>query len=641
MNSPVPAVPPSPNKKATATVVRFFSGFWSWLDFSRRAIFNLIFLFIVIALIAAIFSGDKLKLQDKTALVLNLSGPVVEQQSGGLRDRLTAQAAGNDVGAQTQLRDVLMVLDAAAKDKKIDRVVLILDDFSNTGLANLREVAAALERFKASGKQVVAWGSNFDQKQYYLAAHASEVMLHPMGMVYIDGFGRYRNYYRDALDKIGVTAHVIRVGTYKNFGEPYFANAPSKATMESDAYLYDALWKTYTDGVEAARKMPPGSIVKTINELPEQFAAANNNAAKLALSNKLVDSLKTRDEMRQMMIERGAKDDTHPDQKTFRQVSFYNYLDSIKPKVPFAIGDAVGVVVAEGEITDGAAPAGAIGGRSTAELIRRAREDVKIKAIVLRVNSPGGSAFGSELVRHELELTRTAGKPVVVSMGNVAASGGYWIAMAADEIIADEATVTGSIGVFAILPTAEKALEKLSVNTGGYTTTWLGGGYDPRRALDPRFEQLIQGSINNIYNEFTTKAATARKTTPDKIDAVAQGRVWTGAQAKERGLIDRTGSFTDAIKSAAAKAKLPEDVRVAYIEPELSKFERILQQFGVDATSSIGSLAAQFNLRLIPVGIPNAAINEAQKDLLWLSEMADKSKSGMPFMALTHCLCGR
>ena len=636
------SLPPTqaPDKRSS-TLYRIISGFWSFLDASRRALFNLIFLFIIIVLIIALLSSDKLKLQDKTALVLNLNGPVVEQQSGSVRDRITAQAAGNDGGAQTQLRDVLMVLDAAAKDKRIDRVLLILDDFSNTGLANLREVAAALERFKASGKQVVAWGSNFDQKQYYLAAHASEVMLHPMGMVYIDGFGRYRNYYRDALDKIGVTAHVIRVGTYKNFGEPYFANAPSKATMESDAFLYDALWKTYTDGVETARKLPAGSIAKTINELPELFTAAGNNAAKLALQNKWVDSLKTRDEMRQMMIERGAKDDEHADQKTFRQVSFGAYLDSVKPKVAFGMGDAIGVVVAEGEITDGAAPAGAIGGRSTAELIRRARDDDKIKAIVLRVNSPGGSAFGSELIRHELELTRTAGKPVVVSMGNVAASGGYWISMAADEVIADVTTITGSIGVFAILPTAEKALEKLSVNTGGYTTTWLGGGYDPRRALDPRFEQLIQGSISNIYNEFTTKAATARKTTPEKIDAVAQGRVWTGAQAKERGLIDRTGSFNDAIKSAAAKAKLPEDVRVAYIEPEPSKFERILQQFGVDASSTIGTLAAQFNLRLIPAGIPNGAINEAQKDMLWLSEMSEKSRIGMPFMALTHCLCGR
>ena len=636
------SLPPTqaPDKRSS-TLYRIISGFWSFLDASRRALFNLIFLFIIIVLIIALLSSDKLKLQDKTALVLNLNGPVVEQQSGSVRDRITAQAAGNDGGAQTQLRDVLMVLDAAAKDKRIDRVLLILDDFSNTGLANLREVAAALERFKASGKQVVAWGSNFDQKQYYLAAHASEVMLHPMGMVYIDGFGRYRNYYRDALDKIGVTAHVIRVGTYKNFGEPYFANAPSKATMESDAFLYDALWKTYTDGVETARKLPAGSIAKTINELPELFTAAGNNAAKLALQNKWVDSLKTRDEMRQMMIERGAKDDEHTDQKTFRQVSFGAYLDSVKPKVAFGMGDAIGVVVAEGEITDGAAPAGAIGGRSTAELIRRARDDDKIKAIVLRVNSPGGSAFGSELIRHELELTRTAGKPVVVSMGNVAASGGYWISMAADEVIADVTTITGSIGVFAILPTAEKALEKLSVNTGGYTTTWLGGGYDPRRALDPRFEQLIQGSISNIYNEFTTKAATARKTTPEKIDAVAQGRVWTGAQAKERGLIDRTGSFNDAIKSAAAKAKLPEDVRVAYIEPEPSKFERILQQFGVDASSTIGTLAAQFNLRLIPAGIPNGAINEAQKDMLWLSEMSEKSRIGMPFMALTHCLCGR
>ncbi len=633
--------PAQPSTKPPSTFYRIISGFWSFVDASRRALFNLIFLVIIIVFIIALLSSDKLKLQDKTALVLNLSGPVVEQQSGSVRDRITAQAAGGDSGAQTQLRDVLMVLDAAAKDKRIDRVLLILDDFSNTGLANLREVAAALERFKASGKQVVAWGSNFDQKQYYLAAHASEVMLHPMGMVYIDGFGRYRNYYRDALDKIGVTAHVIRVGTYKNFGEPYFANAPSKATMESDAFLYDALWKTYTDGVETARKLPAGSIAKTINELPELFTAAGNNAAKLALQNKWVDSLKTRDEMRQIMIERGAKDTEHADQKTFRQVSFGAYLDSVKPKVAFGMGDAIGVVVAEGEITDGAAPAGAIGGRSTAELIRRARDDDKIKAIVLRVNSPGGSAFGSELIRHELELTRTAGKPVVVSMGNVAASGGYWISLAADEVIADVTTITGSIGVFAILPTAEKALEKLSVNTGGYTTTWLGGGYDPRRALDPRFEQLIQGSISNIYSEFTTKAAAARKTTPEKIDAVAQGRVWTGAQAKERGLIDRTGSFADAIKSAAAKAKLPEDARVTYIEPEPSKFERILQQFGVDASSTIGTLAAQFNLRLMPAGIPNGAVNEAQKDLLWLSEMADKSRRGMPFMALTHCLCGR
>jgi protease-4 len=264
-----------------------------------------------------------------------------------------------------------------------------------------------------------------------------------------------------------------------------------------------------------------------------------------------------------------------------------------------------------------------------------------VKAIVLRVNSPGGSAFGSELIRRELELSRSAGKPVVVSMGSVAASGGYWITMAADEVIADAATITGSIGVFAMLPTGQKAMEKLSVNTGGVTTTWLGGAYDPRRGLDPRFAQMVQSVIGNIYSDFTTRAATARKTTPDKINEVAQGRVWTGNQAKERGLIDRTGSLGDAIKSALTRAKLADDARVTYVDVERSRFEKLLSQMGgADLEAWINTKLGMAANSVLPTTFVPGVAREAQRDLVWLTSAADQAKrSGSPFTAYVHCLC--
>ncbi|MBC7956349.1 MAG: signal peptide peptidase SppA [Cytophagales bacterium] len=609
-----------------ATTRRWFGRFWWLLDATRRTLFNLVFLLILVVVVVAIATSGPPKLEDNTALVLNLRGPLVEQHPAGIRDAALAQLAG-DAPRSTQLRDVLSVLDAATKDPKITRAVLVLDEFKGGGLAGLREVAAALQRFRASGKQVVAWGSAYDQRQYYLAAQANEVFVHPMGMVFMQGFGRYQNYYRDALDKVGVTVNLVRVGTYKSFGETFTSNGPSAESVEANAFLYNALWGTYTEGVEKARKLPAGSVMAMINELPQRLAAAGGDPAKLSLASKLVDGLKTKDELRQMMIERGAKD---AEGKTFRQVSFDAYLARQKPQF---IGDAVGVVVAEGEIIDGGAPAGTVGGSSTAELIRKARDDKSIKALVLRVNSPGGAVFGSELIRRELELTRAAGKPVVVSMGDVAASGGYWVSMASDEVMADPGTITGSIGVFALLPSADKALEKIGVHTAGTTTTWLAGAGDPRLPPDPRFTELLQTAINQIYSDFTTRVAQARKTTPDKIDAVAQGRVWTGAQAKERGLIDTLGGYREALKSATTRAKLPDDARVVYLQPEAGRAERLLQLLGAKASQA---LAAQFDLQLKPIGVPNQVVQEARQELGWLVEMTNARK---PFAAITHCLC--
>ena len=618
--------------------LRLWAGrLWALVDGTRRAVFNLLWLALLIGVPVALLMGRADKLEDKTVLVLDLAGPLVEQGAGGTRETLLRQVQGEDQG-QVRLRDVIAVLDAAARDPKIERVLLLPEDLAGGGLAAQREVAAALERFKASGKQVVAWATGFDQRQYYLAAHASEVYVHPMGAVALQGYGRLRNYYRQALDRVGVSANVVRVGKYKNAAEPFFASAPSKETLEAEAYLYDALWSLYTRGVEKARKLPEGAIAQGIAALPGSLQTLQGDTARLALEGRLVDGLKTRDELRAMLIERGAED---LKAKTFRQIGWREYLSRQKPA---ASGPAIGVVVAEGEIGEGSEPPGRIGGRSTAELIRKARNDDEVKAVVLRVNSPGGSALGSELIRRELELTRVAGKPVVVSMGDVAASGGYWIALAADEVIADPATITGSIGVFGMLPTAQGLMDKLSVGTGGHATTWLATGYDPRRPLDPRFEQLIQSAIGRVYTDFISKAAAARKTAPGKIDAVAQGRVWTGTQALERGLIDRNGAWSDALKAAAARAKLPEDARLRWMEREPGRLEQLAGFFKSTVAASV-----QQALGLGAPGLPVSGLSgaapagglldagtQALQDLVWLHDLAQRRR---PFDAVVHCLC--
>ncbi len=605
---------------------RFFRGAWRFVDVSRRVVLNLIFLLIVLVVILALAKNGPLPLADKTALVLNLNGSISEQRAGNLRGAAIDQLRG-EVPQKVQLRDVLAVIDTAARDDKIASAVVILDDMEGTGLSTLREIGAALDRFRAKGKKVVAWGSSYDQRQYLVAAHADEVYLHPMGAVNVTGLGGVQNYYKDALDKLGVSVKVIRAGAFKDFGESYVANEPSPEAREAETALLGSLWKTYTDDIEKLRKLAPGSVMKSIDEAPQRLAAVGGDRAKQALADKAVDGLKTRDELRTLMISRGAED---IDNKTFRQASFDDYLSRLRPRLT---GDAIGVVVAEGEITDGNAPVGQIGGMSTANLIRKARDDKTVKAIVLRVNSPGGSVFGSELVRRELELTKAAGKPVVVSMGDLAASGGYWISTASDEIIADPATITGSIGVIALLPNASGTLDKLGIHSTPIATTWLRSAYDPRVPLDPRLAEMIQRSVDFEYRNFIGRVAVARKTTPEKIDAVAQGRVWSGRQALERGLVDRLGSFGDALKSASTRGQLGDDPRIVYIERDQGTFARLVSMFSAE----IGhGFAAAIDERLGSVGVPAAALAPARRELGWLASLAERGK---PFEPVVHCLC--
>ncbi|MDR7297295.1 protease-4 [Pelomonas aquatica] len=609
-----------------------FSKAWWLLDGTRRALMNLFVLLLIVIVVTAVMTRGPKPLADKTTLVLKLDGNLVEQFSGSPREQLMAQAQGRGVPRQTRLRDVLAALEQAARDDQISAVLLDVDELGGAGLAGLHEVAAALQRFKKSGKPVLAYADSYSQRGYFIAAQADEVYLHPMGMAMLEGFGRWRTYYKDALDRIGVTAHVIKAGTYKSFGETYTANGPSPATLESEGLVYGELWTGFTAAIEAARKLEAGSIAKDIEALPQRLAAVKGDPAQLALQAKLVDGLKTRDQMRELLIGKGAKDEQS---KSFRQVGLGDYLAYVKDAgAPTKLQPGIGIVVAEGEIVDGEAGPGRIGGDSTARLIRKAREDEAIKAVVLRVNSPGGSAFASEILRRELELTRQAGKPVVVSMGDVAASGGYWISMSSDAVIADAGTVTGSIGVFGMLPTAEGLMDKLSLHTGGVRTTWLAGGYDARRPLDPRLQATVQASIDHVYARFTGLAAQARKSTPDKIDAVAQGRIWTGAQAKERGLVDRIGSFDDAVQAAVQLAKLEvkagEKPRLAYVERDLSRRERLLASL-TDVMAP--SLVQALGLDALPAPVV--------EELATLRELAKQSAQGRwERAAAVHCLCG-
>jgi protease-4 len=597
-------------------------GFWRFLDGTRRALLNLLLLALLVGLLALVLRPGPPALKDKTALVLDLAGPVVEERSDGRRSRLTGLLRGQD-RSQVPLRDLLAVLDAAAADPKISHALLLLDDFGGAGLPALREFAAALERFKAAGKPVFAWAPGYGQRQYFVAAHATQVWMDPMGSVQISGLGGRRNYYRDLLDRVGISANVVRAGQYKNAGETFSANAPSAETLRSDASLYDALWRTWTDGVERARKLPAGSIQRELNALPGSLLALGGDRAKLAQATGWVDGVKTGDELRKTLIERGR---ASKDGKTFEQVSFNDYLARLKPRRG---GDAVGVVVVQGLITDG---------ESTVKLVRQAREKADVKALVLRVNSPGGSAYGSELIRRELELLRAAGKPVVVSMGDVAASGGYLIALAADEVLADEATITGSIGVLTLLPSAQDALDKLGVRTGGYSTHWLQDAGDPRRTPDPRQLAMVQADIDHTYQDFITGTAAARKRTPQQIDSVAQGAVWTGSQALAHGLIDRTGTYAEAIKAAARRAGLPEDARVQAVERGPDRLSRMLGWFGL----SLHDLSTALDLPMPwdGTGLPVAAVAAAaqmQDELDWLAHAGMASDSS-PAASL-HCLC--
>lgn len=609
------------------------------LSFAVRALGWLVLVVIVLAVVLGLFFNESKPsaLGDKTMLVLRPRGALVEHKHFDA-DVLTRSLLKKSNGGDIALPDMLKVLDAAAKDDKISGVLLMPDDLKTTALPPmLREVALALDRFKQSGKKVVAWATRYDQAGYYLATHADEVYLDPLGSVDLHGFGGLRTYYRDAFERLGVNVHVLKLGKYKSFGEVYSQNAPSPEALEADRSLYFSLWGNYTHDVESARRLPLGTVDDTIARLPQLLAQEKGDVAKLLQKLKFVDDLLPFDRLRERLVARGAED---AQTGSFRQIGFDAYLHRLPPSKS---GDAVGVIVAEGAIVDEAVGGEQVEGEATAKLIRQARRDQHIKAIVLRVNSPGGSVTASERIRRELELARAEGKPVVVSMGNLAASGGYWISQAADTVMADASTITGSIGVIALLPRVDAAIDKLSLHTWGVSTTWLAQAQDPRSPMNEQYRSMVQGVIAHLYDEFLAVVAKARNLTPDKVDAVAQGRVWSGEQAKERGLIDAIGGYRDALQTAAKLGKLAEDFNVRSIEPERNRWEELLDFFGDSLASAFLSHTLERLGTL--VGIPLNSIAQKPMTAWSLSgrqnlDALSSSISVSPYGSVAHCLCG-
>jgi protease-4 len=561
--------PPVPAQRPF--LIRLFGGLYRLIDGSRRFVMNVIFVIIVIWILGAIFTSLP-PIQERTALVLAPEGAIVEQYTGSPAERAKAQLLGDEIH-EVQLRDIVRALEAAAKDPNIARVVLVVDEISDAGLSTLREVAAALEAFRASGKEIIAYAEALDQRGYFLAAFADQVYLNPEGGILFEGLSRYRTYYRGAFDKLGVEPHLFRVGEYKSAGESYVRSDQSPESREADTFWMSDLWQQYLATIAERRKLDAATLQANIEGYVDTIKAAGGDLATMAKAQGLVDDLKTRDEVRAMLIERGALDE---DKHTFRQINLDNYLTHLDATTLPGQPAPIAVVVAEGEIVGGDQPPGLVGGDSTARLLRTAREDEDVKAVVLRVDSPGGEVFASEIIRREVELTQQAGKPVVVSMGDLAASGGYWISMNADEIIASPSTITGSIGIFGLWFSAPDGWGKLGLNTDGVGTNWISGAVNPTRPYDPRLGEIIQTVIDRGYQQFIGKVAQARDKESTEIDRIGRGRVWSGAQALERGLVDELGTLQDAIAAAAERADLGEDRRIRYIEPEPSSFERLL-----------------------------------------------------------------
>ena len=617
----------------------FLVGVGKFINFANHLVFNLVMITLLFLVLLAIGAGFVAKsggglhpLQDKSALVLDLKGALVEQYTSAPLQRALAEASGDDENRELQLRDLSAAIEAARTDDHIQRIVLLTDGFEVSGFAALSELGAALREFRKSGKQLIAYGTAMDQKQYYLAAQADEVYLDPDGGVMIEGLGRYRLYYREALqDKLGVDVHLFRVGEYKSAAEPFILDAASPASREADLFWMNDLWQRYLDEVTVARKLGPDALSAMITDMPNRIAAVNGDLAQLALNEKLVDGLKTAHEMESLLARRGA---TGEDGLSFRQIDLSTYLAHVQGHaLHLSSKSQVAVVVAQGEISDGKQPQGTVGGESTADLIQQAREDDQVKALVLRVDSPGGSVFPSEQIRREIALTKEAGKPVVVSMGNLAASGGYWISMNADRIYADPSTITGSIGIFGLLASAPRALGKIGVHSDGVGTTPWAGAFDPTRALDPEAGRMIQSVIDHGYAQFIGKVAAARGSTPEAIDKIARGRVWSGTQAKERGLVDELGGLAAAQAEAAKLARLDAgSYEIQYLEKPLGAFDKWIMD--LSRNSRMAALVRE--LAPFQSALLGPSSEQIRHDLGWLQA----PRSAMPVRALAHCFCG-
>ncbi len=558
----------------------FFALVWRMLEGVRKVL-HLILLLVIFGFLLAALHSSVPTVPKSAALVIAPEGELVEQLSGDPLRRAFGQASGGPA-PETLLRDVTDAIEAAKGDERIKLIVLDLGNLGGSGLSKLQEIGAALRDFRNAGKRVVVAADSLDQTQYYLAAQAGEVYLDPLGLVYIDGFSYYRMFLKDAIDKLGVDVNVFRAGTYKTFTDQFSRSDMAASDREESSVWLQALWNSYSQDVTRARSLNPAALNEYVADAPAALAAVSGDAAKLAVQRGLVTALKSR---RQLADELKGIVGEDPQTHSFNAVGMSQYLAATRPKrsLKSKTDAKVGIVVAAGDILDGHQPPGKIGGESTADLLRQARYDKAVKAVVLRVDSPGGSMFASELILREVQSLRKAGKPVVVSMSTYAASGGYYISAAANQIFASPTTLTGSIGVFSVVPTFQRTLEKLGVKVDGLGTTPLAGSLRLDRPLDDASKRMLQSAVDHAYDEFLHRVGEGRKKSAEEVDKIAQGRVWAGVDAQRIGLVDHLGGLKDATDAAAKLAELGSNYDVDYIEPDLSLREELLMQLRSEA----------------------------------------------------------
>ncbi len=547
----------------------FIKSFWTFMQKFQSFVGTFLFLLLVL-FFAALILGDLFfdsregvfKLND-SALVIDFRGSIVEQES--FSDDPYEQIIAGELGSNTLLRDIVKAIDLAEKDDNIKMLVLDFSRFSGASPSKLHYVGSKLKKFRESGKKVVSYGSVYDQPAYLLASFSDEIYMHPQGATLIYGYGGYQNYFLGFLEKIKAEIQLFRVGKYKSAMEPFIRSDMSEEARQANMELFGGLWDDYVAEIAREREIDENVIRSSIENADQLLMNLDGDLGQLALQNSLVDGLMTRAEWFDYMKDAVG---TVRDEQTINRIGYKEYL-----AMKFDISDLergnniVAIVYANGAIMDGDMPQGTVGGDTLSRQLREARYDDKVKAVVLRVDSPGGSAFASELIRQEILLLKKAGKPVIASMSSVAASGGYWISANADEIWANPTTITGSIGIFGAIPNLEGTLAAIGITTDGVgTTSLVSAGVN--KPIPEKLKNIIQSNIENGYDRFLNLVAEGRGMTVEQVNEIAQGRVWSGRKAQEIGLVDHLGNLDQAIEAAVTRAEL-EDYKVVHWEDEI------------------------------------------------------------------------
>lgn len=611
-------------------IARFFLAIWDLFNVIRRVVFGVIALVILLFVVAGMVSDELPVVPSGAALVVMPEGDVVEQYAGDPVDVALARMFEREV-PETRQRDLLTAIRRATSDERIGALVLVTTEMRGIGLSKLQELRAAVEEFRTTDRPVFAYGDGFLQHHYYFASMADTIYMNPQGLVLLQGYGLYPAYFREGMDKLELDVHVFRVGEYKSAVEPYVRDSMSDEAKEANLEWLSDLWNAYRGDVAEARDLGPESIDDYVWRYAEHLRVVDGSGAEAAREAGLIDVIANRDEVKQAIVELVGDDGNG----SFLQVGFEDYLQITDAERLLRRSDnRVGVVVARGMIQEGDQPQGIVGATSTARLIRRAREADRVKALVLRVDSPGGSIFASDVIRREMELTRLEGKPVVVSMSSLATSGGYWISMDADEIWASATTLTGSIGIFGLFPSYSRTLNKIGIHVDGVGTSPLAGALRADRPLQPELGDAIQALVEHGYHEFVDKVAGARDMTREEIDAIARGRVWSGEDARRLGLVDEIGGFYDAVNSAAELAGLGEDYDVRIMERELSFTERLLLEWSTTTLSWVGvDLVGEMRLPLDGISDAMPALRQIRRDVEGLIEASE------PYGIFSYCFC--